>query len=49
MNPGRGFETITPMNADNWMEHLTLLGYRLAGDTTLNLMDDAAMLALIFC
>ncbi len=37
------------MNADNWMEHFTILAYRLAGYATLNLVDDAAMLALIFC
>jgi hypothetical protein len=37
------------MNADNWIERLTLLTYRVASYATLNLADDAAMLAFIFC
>jgi hypothetical protein len=31
------------------MERLTMLGYRLASYATLNLANDAAMLALVFC
>jgi hypothetical protein len=37
------------MHSDNWLEHLTLLAYRLAGYATTNLIDEPAMLALIFC
>jgi len=31
------------------IDHLTLLCWRMASYVTLNLFDDAAMLALLFC
>jgi hypothetical protein len=37
------------MNSNDWIERLTLLTYRLANYVSLNLADDAAMLAFIFC
>jgi len=37
------------MNVDYLFERLTLLTYRVASYATLNLADDAAMLAFIFC
>lgn len=37
------------MNSHAWMQELTLLAYRLAGYATTNLMDDPAMLAILFC
>ncbi len=37
------------MNANEWIERLTLLTYRVASYVSLNLADDAAMLAFIFC
>ena len=37
------------MNADHWIERLTMLTYRVASYATRNLADDAAMLAFIFC
>ena len=37
------------MDAQLWMERLNTLGYRLAAYAMLNLADDAAMLALVFC
>jgi len=37
------------MHVDHWIERLTLLTYRVASYATLNLADDAAMLAFIFC
>jgi len=37
------------MNANDWIERLTMLSYRVAGYATRNLADDAAMLAFIFC
>jgi hypothetical protein len=38
-----------PMNSDAWLEQWTLLAYRLASHATTHLIDDPAMLALIFC
>ena len=32
-----------------WLEQITMLSWRMAGYATLNLTDDAAMLALVFC
>jgi hypothetical protein len=32
-----------------WLEHITLLSWRIAGYATRNLIDDAAMLSLLFC
>jgi hypothetical protein len=32
-----------------WLEHLTWLTWRMASYATLNLIDDAAMLAILFC
>jgi len=37
------------MNADHWIERLTMLTFRVASCATRNLADDAAMLAFIFC
>jgi hypothetical protein len=37
------------MNVDYLFERLTLLSYRVASYAALNLADDAAMLAFIFC
>ena len=37
------------MNAENLFERLTVLSYRVASYAMLNLADDAAMLAFIFC
>ncbi len=37
------------MNAENWIERLTMLTYRVVSYASLNLADDAAMLAFIFC
>lgn len=37
------------MNSPDWMQTLTLLAYRLAGYATQHLIDDPALLALIFC
>jgi hypothetical protein len=37
------------MHSDNYREHFTLLAYRLASYATSNLIDDPALLALIFC
>lgn len=37
------------MNSEPWIEHLTLLAYRMASYASTNLIDDPAMLALIFC
>jgi len=37
------------MNSDTWLEQWTMLAYRLASYATSNLIDDPAMLALIFC
>jgi hypothetical protein len=37
------------METPDWLEQLTMLSWRMAGYATLNLIDDAAMLALIFC
>jgi len=50
---GSRFEAIkrdnAEMNSNDWIERLTLLTYRLANYVSLNLADDAAMLAFIFC
>ena len=32
-----------------WLEHITQLTWRLASYATRNLIDDAAMLSLLFC
>ena len=32
-----------------WLEHITMLTWRMASYATLNLIDDAAMLAILFC
>jgi hypothetical protein len=32
-----------------WLEQLTMLTWRMAGFVSLNLIDDAALLALLFC
>jgi hypothetical protein len=32
-----------------WLEQLTMLTWRMAGFASLNLIDDAALLALLFC
>jgi hypothetical protein len=45
----RRFATIRGMNSEQWINHLTMLAYRVAGYATTNLIDDPAMLALIFC
>lgn len=37
------------MDADTLIEQLTALAYRLAAYAVQNLIDDAAMLALVFC
>ncbi len=37
------------MNANDWIERLTMLSYRVASYAMLNLADDAAMLAFVFC
>jgi len=37
------------MTADNLIEQAMMLAYRWAGYAMLNLADDAAMLALLFC
>jgi hypothetical protein len=37
------------MNAEYLFERLTVLSYRVASYAMLNLADDAAMLAFIFC
>jgi len=37
------------MKADHWIERLTLFGYRVSEFAMLNLAEDAAMLAIIFC
>lgn len=37
------------MTADNFIEQAMMLAYRWAGYAMLNLADDAAMLALLFC
>jgi hypothetical protein len=37
------------MKAENWIERLTMLSYRVSEYAMLNLADDAAMLAFIFC
>ena len=43
------FATIQRMNSAPWMEHMTLLAYRLANYAITHLIDEPAMLALIFC
>ncbi len=42
------FETISLMDTP-WLEHITMLTWRMATYATLNLIDDAAMLAILFC
>ena len=37
------------MNSPTWMQELTLLAYRLAGYACTHLIDDPALLALVFC
>ncbi len=37
------------MTADTLFEQLTIISYRVAAYAMLNLADDAAMLAFIFC
>jgi hypothetical protein len=37
------------MTLTHWIEQAAFLAYRLAGYATLNLADDAALLALMFC
>lgn len=37
------------MKADYWIERLTVFSYRVSEYAMLNLVDDAAMLAFIFC
>jgi hypothetical protein len=37
------------MHSENLLEQWTMLAYRLASYATTNLIDDPAMLALIFC
>jgi hypothetical protein len=39
----------TSMNIYNWSETATYLAWRLAGYALLNLGEDAALLALMFC
>ncbi len=41
--------TIVRMQSICWTERIYLIGCRLAGYAMLNLADDAAMLALVFC
>jgi hypothetical protein len=37
------------MNVNDWIERLSMLTYRVASYVQLNLADDAAMLAFVFC
>ena len=37
------------MSSSSFMETLTALTYRVAGDVGNNMLDDPAMLAIIFC
>ena len=37
------------MNTEHWIERLTVLSYRVSEYAMLNLADDAAMLAFVFC
>ena len=48
-NAPQRFATIRHMNSAPWTEYLTMLAYRMASYATTNLIDDPAMLALIFC
>ena len=38
-----------PMDLENITAHLVVLAYRVASYASANLMDDAALLALMFC
>lgn len=37
------------MTSEQWMEHLTVVLYRVASYASTHLIDDPAMLAFVFC
>jgi hypothetical protein len=43
------FDTMLTMQTQLWIDRLSLFTYRLTGYALEMLMDDAAMLALVFC